>query len=529
MSDADSGAAGTVSRLIEPVKGRLYLACVLQGVGAVAGVAPFIAVVELARVLLADGTVDARRAWQIAGIAVAALTVRLLAILAASSITHLADLDLQLDLRRRLAAVLARVPLGWYDTRHAGEVKKVLQDDVATLHHLVAHSYTNTVAAIIAPLTALTYLLWLDWRMTVVAVLPLALGILLYALQYRGYGEKMRGYNEALEKVNAASVEFVQGIAVIKTFGQARKAYQRFIDGTTAFVAYFWEWMRGLLAISAASEVVLSPLFALLVVLIGGVAFVGAGVAAPVDVLAFVVLAPALTAPFLTVAYSQNDLMLAADAAKRIGELLQAPILATAEHPRVPEGTRVVLDHVSFSYDRATKALQDISLVLEPGTITALVGPSGSGKTTLARLLPRFWDVDEGCITVGDVDLRDIAPNELYGYVSFVFQDVQLLHTTIAENIALARPDASDEEIEAAARAAQIHDRIAALPRGYRSVLGEDAHLSGGEAQRVSIAVPCLPMPRSWCWTRPRRSPTRTPKPPYKPLSPTSSKGARSL
>ncbi|MEO0974269.1 MAG: ABC transporter transmembrane domain-containing protein, partial [Pseudomonadota bacterium] len=187
MSDAASGTAGTVSRLIEPVKGRLYLACLLQGVGAVAGVAPFIAVVELARVLLADGTVDAQRAWQIAGIAVAALTVRLLAMLAASSVTHLADLDLQLDLRRRLAAVLARVPLGWYDTRHAGEVKKVLQDDVATLHHLVAHSYTNTVAAIIAPLTALTYLLWLDWRMTLIAVLPLTLGIVLYVLQYRGY------------------------------------------------------------------------------------------------------------------------------------------------------------------------------------------------------------------------------------------------------------------------------------------------------------------------------------------------------
>ena len=148
----------------------------------------------------------------------------------------------------------------------------------------------------------------------------------------------------------------------------------------------------------------------------------------------------------------------------------------------------MVYDGVGFSYDGRTDVLSGIDLVLEPGTVTALVGPSGSGKTTLARLLPRFWDPTAGRITLGGVPVDAVPSSDLYRQVGFVFQDVQLLRTTIRENIALARPDAPLEVIEAAARAAQIHDRIVALPRGYDSVAGEDARLSGGEAQRVSIA-----------------------------------------
>ena len=478
----------SLGRLVRPIRGVLILACLLQAVGAAAGVGPFIAVSELARVLLAEGPTDTGRAWTIAGLGAGALLVQFVFLLAAGSLTHLADVDFQLNLRQRMAAHLGRVPLGWFTLRNAGAVKKALEDDVAALHHLVGHSYTNMVSAIVSPLVALAYLAWVDWRLTLAALAPVVLGIVLYGFQFRGYGEKMAAYNRSLEGVNAASVAFVQGIAVVKTFGQARRAHDRFIERTEAFVASFWEWVRGLIALSSATEVVLSPLFSLAVVLVCGVGLVAAGAAAPVDLLPFAVLAPGLTAPFLTLAYSQNDMMMAKKAAGRITELLDTPVLPEPRTTGTPAGTRVVYERVGFSYDGTTEVLREIDLVLEPGTVTALVGPSGSGKTTVARLLPRFWDATAGRITVGDVPLGMIAPEELYRLVGFVFQDVQLLRASVRENIALGRPEASAAEIEAAARAAQIHERIATLPRGYDSVVGEDAQLSGGEAQRVSIA-----------------------------------------
>lgn len=478
----------SVGSLIAPVKGVLVIACLVQAIGAVAGVAPFIAVAELGRVLLAEGEVDQARAWWIAGLGAGALVVRLLCLMIAGGLTHLADLDFQLHLRRQMAERLGHVPLGWFTQRTAGAIKKALQDDVTALHHVVGHSYTNMVTAIVTPVVAFGYLFWVDWRLALAAALPLAFGIALYSLQYRGYGEKMAAYNQALEDVNAASVEFVQGIAVVKTFGQAKKAYGRFIEHTQAFVTYFWNWVRGLLGIAAAAEIVLSPLFSLIVVLAIGLALVGAGVTAPVDLLPVAVLAPGLTAPILTLAYSQNDLMLAKEAAGRIGSLLATPILPEPTVARPPKGPRVSYEGVSFSYDGETEVLKDIDLVLEPGTVTALVGPSGSGKSTLARLLPRFWDPTAGRIRIGGVPTTEMAPATLYRSVGFVFQDVQLLRASIRENIALANPAAPMEAIEQAARAAQIHDRILALPRGYESIAGEDARLSGGEAQRVSIA-----------------------------------------
>ena len=483
------GNPSPVGRLLRPVRGMLIVACTLQALSSAAGVIPFIAVAELGRVLLADGPVDIGLAWTIAWIGAGALVLRFVFMFLAAGLTHLADVDFRLVLRRQMAERLGRVPLGWFTERTAGQVKKALQDDVTALHHAVAHSYTDLTSAIVTPLVGLGYLLWVDWRLALITVLPMLLGMLsLYAMQMRGYGEKIQAYDKALGKVNAASVEFVQGIAVVKTFGQARKSYRRFIDEAQRFVDFFWTWVKGLIRMSAVSEVVLSPLFGLVVTLSAGTVFVAAGWMVPADVLPFALLGVALTAPFLIIGYSQNELMMAKRAAERVVALLDTPVLPDRATGQTPAGTRVVYEGLRFSYDGRTDVLTDIDLVLEPGTVTALVGPSGSGKTTLARLLPRFWDPTGGRITLGGVPVDGLPQSALYKQVGFVFQDVQLLHATIRDNIALARPDAPMAEIEAAARAAQIHERILALPRGYDSMVGEDARLSGGEAQRVSIA-----------------------------------------
>ncbi|MEM8848832.1 MAG: ABC transporter ATP-binding protein [Pseudomonadota bacterium] len=364
----DTTSAGRATQsLLAPIPQPLILACLLQAVSAAARVVPFIAVAEIGRVLLGDAP-DPTTVWWIVGIASLALALRLVCLMSAGALTHLADVDLQLHLRRQMARHLTRVPLGWFDARSAGLVKSALQDDVAALHHLVGHAYTNMVSAIVTPLVALAYLIWIDWRLTLVALVPVLTGVALYALQYRGYGEKMEGYTRELAAVNVAAVEFVQGIAVIKTFGQAKQAYGRFVKRTRAFMQSFWDWVSGLLGVSAAAEVVLSPLAALTITLAGGLALVAAGIVAPTDVLAFAVLAPALTAPFLLLSFSQQEMMLAKEAAQRIVGLLQTPSLPQAPVPQAPADAHVVFEGVSFAYDGGPEILHGIDLTLAPGT-----------------------------------------------------------------------------------------------------------------------------------------------------------------
>ena len=318
--------------------------------------------------------------------------------------------------------------------------------------------------------------------------MPLAAGIALYAIQMRGYGDKVAAYDTALERINAASVEFVQGIGVVKAFGQTGRAHRRFVEAADDFAATFWAWVRGLLGLAAAAEIVTSPLACLTLILGAGTAFASAGWLSPADLLVFAVLGVGLPAPIVTLGYAANQLQSARQAAGRLQALLATPVLAAPATPRRPDGDEVRFEGVAFSYDGAHDALRGIDLVLQPGTVTALVGASGSGKTTLARLLARFHDPTAGRVTLGGVDLAEIERAELCRHVGFVFQDAMLLRTTVADNLRLGRPCASDAELERAARAAHIHERIVALPRGYETVVGEDARLSGGEQQRLSIA-----------------------------------------
>ena len=487
-AEASRPPGSSVGRLVRPLKWTLATACALQAVSSILGVMPFIAVAEIGRVLLADGPTDEGKAWLIAGLGAGAMLLQFIFKMGSGAITHFADVDFQFHLRRSMATQLSTVPLGWFNDRNAGAVKKALEDDVSTLHHIVGHSYTNMVGAVVTPVAALVYLFIVDWRMALVALIPIVGGVVLYAFMYRGFGEKMVAYDRALENVNASSVAFVQGIAVVKTFGQARRSYRQFVEHANRFVDYFWEWVRGQIPWISAGNTVMSPIFAMVVILAIGLAMTASGTIEAIDLLPFVILGPSLAAAFLTLSFSQNDLMLAQRAADRVAAVLDTPSLPESDLARSPMGTRVSFEQVAFSYDGKNEAVREIDLTLEPGTVTALVGASGSGKSTLARLLPRFWDPTEGRITIGGVPVDEIASDELYRNVGLVFQDVQLLRMSIRDNIALARPDASLAEVEQAARTAQIHERILELPRGYESIAGEDALLSGGEAQRVSIA-----------------------------------------
>ncbi|ALJ19785.1 ABC transporter ATP-binding protein [Microbacterium sp. No. 7] len=474
-----------------PVRGSLAGIIALAVLGAASSVIPFIAIVELARTLLPtlDGApVDAGRVWTIVIVAVVALVVSFGSAFLSGMVSHFADGELQRSLRQRIIRHLQRLPLGWFDRRSSGSVRKLVENDVVALHQLVAHSIQDVLTAITVPVISLVYLFVVEWRMALATLLPLVLVMLVYPLMMRGAGEKYQQYDAATQALSGATVEFVQGIAVVKRFGQVGRSHRRYRDATGEYVRFVGEWTRETAVVFTIVELIASPIVVLAWLLTAAVWLVANGGAAPVDVLPGLLLGLGLTAPLMKLGASGQFLRNAMKAQQSLTAFFALPPVTRPDVPQTPEGRDVRFDDVAFSYDGEHRVLHEIAAACAPGTVTALVGASGSGKSTLAKLVPRFYDADAGTVGIGGADVRRVASGELYRQVGFVFQDVQLLRASLRDNIRLTRPAASDAEVEAAARAAQIHERILRFARGYDAVVGEDANLSGGEAQRVTIA-----------------------------------------
>ncbi|MGV0794573.1 ABC transporter ATP-binding protein [Mycolicibacterium sp. XJ1819] len=477
-----------LQQLLAPTRTRTARAQRYQLLASAATVVPFVGIVEIGRELLAGGPVNTTRVWTIVAVVIAALLVRTIAGGFALTITHHADIDLQRSLRRRIVDKLGRLPLGWFNTTSSGEVRKAVQNDVGELHFLVAHSAVENTGALATPVFGLAYCFYLDWRLGLLALATVPVYIAIFVVLGRDSRTQMERLNRGVERISSTIVEFIAGVSVVKTFGEAGKAHKRFADAADEFNDGFAGWMEPLVRVKAASSIFIETPVLLLANLAGGYWFVRSGWVTPIEVLGATLVAVTVPAAVLTVGYSTHIKRQAASAAGRLQRLFDAPSLSLSADPQVPQDNSVEFDAVSFSYDEQRTVLDEVTLGLVPGSITALVGPSGSGKSTLATLVPRFHDVTSGAVRVGGVDVREIAPAELYRHVGFVLQDVHLLGISVAENIRLGRPEATQQEIVAAAEAAQIHQRIEQLPHGYDSVVGEDAHFSGGEAQRVSIA-----------------------------------------
>ncbi|QIS01646.1 ATP-binding cassette domain-containing protein [Nocardia brasiliensis] len=476
--------------ILAPVRRTLTLASLIMAVASVCTVVPFVLIVEAARELLAT-EVDTDRVWRLVWAAMLVLLVRGLLQAVALTWSHLVDAGYQLTVRRALAAKLTRVPLGWFGERTSSEVKKYLQDDVEALHYLIAHARLEFVGALIVPLVTLGYLVTVDWRLTLVLLIPLvAYAIALSKMMDQDSRDRLAVYNRWERRVQEATIEFVDGIQVVRAFGQAGKAHSEFQEAADGQARSLDRWKTPMIRLQSASDITLAPVFVMVLIVLAGLAGVGLDWFAPLDVLPFLLVGLGLGGSLLGLGYGGQALRAASAAAVRLHELQQTTELATgtgtpasADEPGV-----VRFEAVGFGYRSDHQVLRDVELELRPGTITALVGPSGSGKSTLGKLVPRFYDVDSGRITIGGRDIRDYSTEELYRTVGFVFQDVRLIRGSIRENLRLADQDADDAALERAARAAQIHDRIMALPRGYDSEIGVDASLSGGEAQRLSIA-----------------------------------------
>ncbi|OCB18434.1 iron ABC transporter permease [Mycobacterium malmoense] len=480
-----SWRAQAAGRLLVPLRPALILSGVLQAVITVVQLAPFVLLVELARLLVAGAS--ASRLWNVGIAAVALLGTGALLGAALTLWLHVVDARFSADLRSRLLRKLSRLPLGWFTERGSGAIKQLLQDDTLSLHYLVTHAIPDAVAAVIAPVAVLVYLFVVDWRVALVLFLPVLVYLVLTSSLTIQSGPRIPQSQRWAEKMNGEAGAYLEGQPIIRVFGgAAASSFRRRLD---EYVEFLVSWQRPLAGKKTLMDLVTRPSTFLWLIVLAGTLLTVTGRMDPVNLLPFLLLGTTFGARLLGIAYGVGGISAGMLAARRLRNTLDEPELAVAEPDRPADSSATVaFDDVGFGYRPDVPVIQGVTLTLRPGTVTALVGPSGSGKSTLAALLARFHDVDGGAIRVGGQDIRSMTAEELYAKVGFVLQETQLVQGSVADNIALAVPDATAAQIQDAARKAQIHDRITRLPDGYDTLLGAATGLSGGERQRLTIA-----------------------------------------
>lgn len=490
--DQDKAGRAAIKLLAAHIKGRIVLAQLFTVLSALLAFVPYLALVWLGDIFIAaqqgGQPLDVDRVNRIVMLLVMAFMLKLTFYLLSLTITHFADIKLRFIIRRTIVDRLSRVSLAWFSKTGSGKIRNAIQDDTKTVHTVIAHAPVDMLNGVLAPAVLLAFMLVVNWRLALIGIATIPFYVLLYGSSMKDMGPKTAEMNDNLASVSATMVELVSGIKVIKAFGKSGESYHNYERAACAFADSYWEWCAPMIGrCSIAAEFVSIPVL-LLVNLGGGSLVYAAGLATLPQILACTLIALVLPNAMMSVANITWSYQMAGSAAIRLVELMSTSSLEEPGRPQKPGNDhRVVVRNVLYSYGK-TRALRGVSLTLEPGTVTALIGPSGSGKSTLAALIARFDDPSEGSITLGGVDLRSLSSDDLYRNVSFVLQDAMLLNASIRRNISLSKPQTSLDEVRAAAKAAQIDDFIMSLPKGYDSVIGTDCELSGGEAQRLSIA-----------------------------------------
>ena len=405
-------------------------------------------------------------------------------------ISHLGAFKLEQTLRTNLAQHLAEVPLGYIISNGSGTLKKVMQDDVRGLHTFVADSTPMIAKSIVSPIVTLIVLLVIDYRFAIASITVLFFGWITMAYAMRDSKELRKNYEKSQSDINKAVVEFAQAMPVVRTFDDGSTSFKRYNNSLFSYKETLNKWMESSAISSKLGMLILSPLPTILFVLITGIILLNNN---SVELFAFIAalfLSTGMADAMMPLMWLQNFIKKSQASAFSIQKVLDVSTLTIPKKPKTPKSFDIEFSKVFFKYGGVKDyALEDISFRVSRGSITALVGPSGAGKSTIAKLIPRFWDVSDGEIKIGGVNIKEIDPKTLMETISFVFQDTFLFQDTIYNNIKMANPKAKDEDVINAAKAAQIHDFIETLPNAYETFAGDrGANLSGGQKQRITIA-----------------------------------------
>ena len=404
--------------------------------------------------------------------------------------SHLAAFRVATNMRIAVTEHIAKLPLGFADSFGSGKLRKIINDSTGATETYLAHQLPDKYAALATPVGLLALLFMFDWRLGLLSLIPVVLAfVVMTAMTGKRMAEKMKQYNNALENMSNEAAEYVRGIPVVKTFGQSVFSFKKFkstIDEYQKWVVAYTKDMRVPMMFYTAA---INGVFAFLIA--GAIWFTAGGVtnAFLLNLIFYIVITPVISLTLTKMMYMSENNMIVKDALERIDGVLSVSPMSESKTPKYPVDSSVELNDVHFSYDSKNEVIRGVSMNIGAGQTVALVGPSGGGKSTLAGLMARFFDVKSGSIKVGGTDIREIPKEELMNAVSVVFQDSKLIKATIAENVKLGKPDATDEEVAAALHAAQCDDIIQKFPDGINTAVGtKGVYLSGGERQRIAIA-----------------------------------------
>ena len=425
--------------------------------------------------------------WSAVGFALLSMIIYIVALMC----SHIAAFRIQANMRSAMMHKIVNLPLGFMDQDGSGKIRKIVQESSEATETYLAHQLPDRAGAIATPIGLLVLLVVFDWRLGLLSLVPVVIAFLIMSsMTGKNMEIKMKEYQNSLEEMSSEAVEYIRGIPVVKTFGQSVFSFKRFRKAIDNYEKWVISYTKDMRLPMVGYTTTINAVFA---ILIAAAFWLSKGTDDKtflLNLLFYIIITPIITVTLNKIMYSSENKMLVEDALKRVDGILEREPLEQAKEPKMPKDASIVFENVSFRYkDGITDALHGVNLKIEPGEHVAFVGPSGGGKTTLASLIARFFDVTEGKLVVGGVNIKEIADEKLMETVSFVFQDSKLLKMSIYDNIRMGKKDATKEQVLHALKEAQCMDIIEKMPQGIDTMIGtRGTYVSGGEAQRLSIA-----------------------------------------
>ncbi len=437
-------------------------------------------------VTLTDSIVS--NAWLAVGSAIGAMFVYLVALM----FTHIAAYRIAKNIRKTALNHIMSLPIGFFSNNGSGKLRRIINDSAGATETYLAHQLPDLVGAYTTPIAVLIVLFVFDWRLGLISLAPLVLAMV---AMMSGMGKdqplRIKQYQTALENMNNEATEYVRGVPVVKTFNQSVFSFERFHNVITQYKKYVSEYSYRMRTPMTMFQVFLAstPIFLVLssIFIISGQSDMTSFF---LSFFFYLIFTPIASLMMMKIMWVMQHSMLASDALNRIDNLLSEKPLAKTNAPKSPKTADIEMKNISFTYPNTDKkAVDNVDISIKQGQTVAFVGPSGGGKTTLATLIPRFWDVDSGSVSIGGIDVRDIPHTELMKNISFVFQNTNLYKASILDNLREGKPDATIDEVNKALKVTRCEDIIAKLPNGIDTIYGtKGVYLSGGEAQRIALA-----------------------------------------
>ncbi|NFN88027.1 ABC transporter ATP-binding protein [Clostridium sporogenes] len=480
-----------MTRLLEftaPYKGSLIFSVVLAILGVMIGFIPYFAVAGMVVDLL-NGKVGFQNYKGYCVAIIAGYIVKTIFLNLSTSVSHTLTFKTLRDIRKLLMSKLERIPMGDVLDTPSGKLKDTIVDRVEGLETTLAHLLPEMTANILVPILLVVYLFTIDWRMALISLITLPIGMLFVVSMSKSYAPKYKKSVEINKRMNSSVVEYINGIEVIKAFNQSAKSYRKFTDSVVENASFYYKWMKSCQK-QMASYTAICPAVLITVLPIGFV-FYANGSLASNDFITIIILSMGIAGPIINASNFIDSIATMGTVVSNAVEILEKDELIRPNTKADVKGTKIELKDVVFAYhlEDKTNVLNGVDLSIEEGQVTALVGPSGSGKSTITKLIAGFWDVTSGKITIGGFELKKIPQRQLADMIAYVSQDNYLFDDTIRENIRMGKKGATDRDVVEVAKKAGCHAFIMSLEKGYDTVVGgAGGHLSGGERQRIAIA-----------------------------------------